>query len=113
MWYIQSKIEDKIKTVIKRYPGNGIKLWILDKPKEIYISFGDWADDIGKFLKELRFSVGGSYKITHDFETLKPDSRKWKKVSDIQVENFSKNAQNTVDSSKGIVPILLNESDPQ
>jgi len=95
MWYIQAKIEDKIKTVVHRYPGNGIKLWILDNPKEIYISFGDWADDIGKFLKELRIAVGGKYKIDHDFETLKPDSRKWKKLAEVQAK---KTTQNSIDN---------------
>lgn len=90
MWYIQAKLEDKIKAVVHRYTGNGIKLWILDNPKEVYISFGDWADDIGKFLKELRIAVGGKYNIEHAFETLKPDSRKWKKIADIQVQKIHK-----------------------
>jgi hypothetical protein len=81
MWYKISKLEDKIKKVIKKYPGNGIRAWILSNPKIIFISFGDWADDVGKIIKEIKLIAGGSYKIEHDFEVLKPDSRKWKKVS--------------------------------
>lgn len=83
MWYKEANIEDKIKAVVKRYPGNGIRIWILDKPKEVFVSFGDWADNIGRILKEIRWAVGGSYKIDHDFEISKPptpDKRQWKKV---------------------------------
>lgn len=76
-------IEDKIKKVLKRYPGNGTKVWILDKPKQIHISFGDWADDVGRTLKEMRWAVGGAYKIEHEFESgppPTPDKREWRKV---------------------------------
>lgn len=83
MWYKESKLEDKIKSVIKRFPGNGIKVWVLDNPKKIFVSFGDWADDIGRFLKELRWVAGGAYEIDHDFEvgSPDPDKRKWKKIA--------------------------------
>jgi len=84
-WYKTAKLEDKIKAVIKRYPGNGIKLWILDKPKTVFVSFGDWADDIGRFLKELRIAVGGAYEIKHDFEVMKMDKRPWRKIANQQV----------------------------
>jgi hypothetical protein len=82
MWYIEAQIEDKIKKLVKKFPGNGIKIWIMKNPKKIFISFGDWADDIGRFLKELKWSAGGAYVIDHDFEvgSPAPDKREWKKV---------------------------------
>jgi len=83
MWYKEAKLEDKIRKVVDKFPGNGIKVWVLKKPKKVFVSFGDWADNIGRFLKELRWAVGGSYEIDHDFEvgSPDPDKRKWKKVA--------------------------------
>ena len=83
MWYKEAKLEDKIRKVVDKFPGNGIKVWVLDKPKKVFVSFGDWADNIGRFLKELRWAVGGAYEIDHDFEvgSPDPDKRKWKKVA--------------------------------
>lgn len=81
-WYKESKVEEKLHAIVKRYPGNGIRIWILDKPKEIFVSFGDWADDIGRILKEIRLAIGSTYKVDHDFEMARPpDTRKWKKVA--------------------------------
>jgi hypothetical protein len=83
MWYKEASLEDKIKKLVKKFRGNGIKVWVMDKPKTIFVSFGDWADDIGRFLKELKWAAGGAYKIEHDFEvgSPSPDKRKWKKVA--------------------------------
>jgi hypothetical protein len=83
MWYIEAHLEDKIKKLVKKFPGNGINIWILKHPKKIFISFGDWADNIGRFIKELKWIVGGSYQIEHDFEvgSPSPDKQKWKKIA--------------------------------
>lgn len=82
MWYIEAQLEDNIKKLVKKFPGNGIKIWIMKNPKKIFVSFGDWADNIGRFLKELKWAVGGAYVIDHDFEvgSPNPDKREWKKV---------------------------------
>lgn len=83
MWYKEAKVEESIKKLVKRFPGNGIKVWIIKNPKKIFVSFGDWADDVGRFLKELKWEVGGSYKVEHDFEvgSPTPNKEKWEKVS--------------------------------